>query len=186
MQELVAFAKARPGTLNYGSGGNGSANHLAAEVFRSRTKVDIVHVPYKGGGPAVTDLVGGQISMMFATLASSHPHVVSGRLRALAVSSGKRSPALKELPTLHELGLTGVNVSEWQLLVVPAGTPPAIIDRIHREVMKAVADPTVRERLASLGATVEGTSPQEAAQFLKSELALWHQITREAGIKAMD
>ncbi len=186
MQELVAIAKAKPGTLNYGSGGNGSANHLAAEVFRSHTRIDIVHVPYKGGGPAVTDLVGGQISMMFATLASSHPHVTSGRLRALAVSSAKRSPALAALPTLDELGLRGVDVSEWQLLVVPAGTPSSVIDRIHREVAKAVADTTVRERMASLGATVEGTTPAAAAQFLKSELALWRRITREAGIKAMD
>jgi tripartite-type tricarboxylate transporter receptor subunit TctC len=185
-QELIAFARAKPGTLNYGSGGNGSANHLAAEVFRSYTKVDIVHVPYKGGGPAVTDLLGGQISMMFATLASSRPHVVSGRLRALALSSSKRSAALKDLPTLHELGLKGMDVSEWQLLVVPAGTPAPVVDRIHREVARAVADPTVRERLATLGSTLEGTSPQEASQFLRSELALWRRITREAGIQALD
>ena len=186
MQELITFAKTKPGTLNYGSGGIGSANHLAAEVFRSYTKIDIVHVPYKGGGPAVTDLVGGQIPIVFANLASSRPHVTSGRLRALAVSSAKRSPALKDLPTLQELGLSGVDVSEWQLLVVPAATPAAIIDRIHREIVRAVADQTVKERLASLGATVEGTSPQEAARFLKSELALWRRVVREAGITAMD
>jgi tripartite-type tricarboxylate transporter receptor subunit TctC len=186
VKELVALAKAKPGTLTYGTGGTGSANHLAAEVFISHTKIGIVHVPYKGGVPAVTDLVGGQISMMFATFATSHMHINSGRLRALAVSSGKRNPVLKNLPTLDELGLTGTDVSEWQLLVVPAGTPAAIIDVIHREVAKAVADPTVKERLANLGATVEGTTPQEAARFLKSELALWSKITREAGIAAMD
>ena len=124
--------------------------------------------------------------MMFATFATSHMHITSGRLRALAVSSGKRNPALRNLPTLDELGLTGMDVSEWQLLVVPAGTPSAIIDVIHREVVKAVADPTVKERLANLGATVEGTTPLEAARFLKSELALWSKITREAGIPATD
>jgi len=185
-QELVALAKAKPGTLNYGTAGVGSANHLAAEVFRSYTKVDIVHVPYKGGALAVTDLVGGQIPMMFATFASAHAQINSGRLRALAVSSIRRNPALKDLPTLDELGLKGMDVSEWQLLVVPSGTPGAIVERISREVAKAVADPTVKERLAALGATVEGTSPQEAAKFLRAELALWRRIVSEAGIKALE
>jgi tripartite-type tricarboxylate transporter receptor subunit TctC len=124
--------------------------------------------------------------MMFATFATSHMHIHSERLRALAVSSGKRNPVLKHLPTLDELGLTGTDVSEWQLLLVPAGTPSAIIDVIHREVVKAVADPVVKERLANLGTAVEGTTPIEAARFLKSELALWSKITREAGIPTMD
>jgi tripartite-type tricarboxylate transporter receptor subunit TctC len=186
MQDLLKLARARPGTLNYGSAGNGSANHLTTEVFRSFTKIDIVHVPYKGGGPAVADLVGGQLSLMFATISSSSAFVKQGRLRALAISNFRRNAALPDLPTLDELGLKGFNVNEWQVLVVPAGTPAAIIDRLYREVVKTLADPVVKERLAGLGAEAEGTNPQEATQFVKSELALWRKVSREAGIKTVD
>jgi len=186
MQELLKLARARPGALNYGSAGNGSANHLTTEVFRSVTGIDIVHVPYKGGGPAVADLVGGQISMMFATISSASAFVKQGRLRALAISNTRRNPALPDLPTLDELGLKGFNVNEWQVLVVPAGTPVPIVDRLNREVVRTLADSAVKERFAELGAEPDSSTPQEAAAFVKSEVALWRRISREAGIKTVD
>jgi len=184
--ELIAYAKTRPGALNYGSAGNGSANHLTMEVFKSMAGIDVVHVPYKGGAPAIADLVGGQVTMMFASALASLPHVKSGRLVALGVSSAARNPVMPEVPTVGESGLPGFEVSEWQMLLAPAGTPAPIIDRLHREAVRSLAYADVRERIAGLGSTVVGSTPAEAAAFLKAEVARWAEVARRAGIKAQD
>lgn len=185
-KELVALARAKPGAINYGSAGNGSANHLATEVFKSMAKVDVTHILYKGGGPAVADLVAGQIQMMFATILSCHQFVQQGKLRALAISNSRRTPALPDVPTVSESGVAGYEVNEWQVLVAPAGTPPRAVDRLHQALVKALADPTAKERLAGLGAEADGSSPQAASEFVRSELARWARIAKEAGIKTVD
>ena len=186
LNDLIALARKNPGKLNYGSAGNGSANHLTTEVFRSYTKVDIVHVPFKGGGPAVAALVAGQIDMLFATISSSSPYIKAGRLRSLALSNYKRSATLPDVPTLQELGLKDYNVNEWQVMVVPGNTPRAVVDRVNKETVAALADPKVKARLADLGAEPESTTPEEAAAFLKKEWALWRRIVKEAGIQTVD
>jgi len=187
MKELIALAKAKPGVMNYGSAGNGSANQLTTEVWRSVTGFpDIVHVPYKGGGPAVADLVGGQLSMMFATISSSYQFIKAGKLVPLALSNIRRNAALPDLPTIDELGVKGFNVNEWQVFVLPAGTPARVVERLNKEVVRALSDATVKERLAGLGAEPETTTPQEAAAFVKAELALWRRVVKEAGIKTVD
>ena len=186
LQDLIDLARKNPGKINYASAGNGSANHLTTEVFRSYTKVDIVHVPFKGGGPAVAALLGGQIDMLFATISSSHAHLKAGRLRGLALTNYKRSAALPEIPTLQELGLKGYNVNEWQVLVVPGGTPKPIIDRLQREAVAALADAKVKARLLETGTDAEGTTTAEAAEFLKREWALWRRVVKEAGIHTVD
>jgi tripartite-type tricarboxylate transporter receptor subunit TctC len=186
LNDLIALTRKNPGKLNYGSAGNGSANHLTTEVFRSYTKVDIVHVPFKGGGPAVAALVGGQIDMLFATISSSSPHIKAGRLRPLALTNYKRSATLPDVPTLQEMGLKDYNVNEWQVLVVPANTPKPVVDRLNKETAAALADPKVKARLVELGAEAEATSVDEAAAFLKSEWALWRRIVKEAGIQTVD
>ena len=186
LNDLVALTRKNPGKLNFGSAGNGSANHLTTEVFRTYIKVDIVHVPFKGGGPAVAALVGGQIDMLFATISSSTPHIKAGRLRALALTNYKRSSALPEVPTLQELGLKDYNVNEWQVIVVPGNTPRPIVERLNKETAAALADPKVKARLVELGAEAESTSVEEAAAFLKKEWALWRRIVKEAGIQTVE
>jgi len=186
LDDLVALARKNPGKLNYGSAGNGSANHLTTEVFRSYTKVDIVHVPFKGGGPAVGALVGGQIDMLFATISSSSPHIKAGRLRALALTNYKRSATLPDLPTLQELGLKDYNVNEWQAMVLPGNAPKAIVDRVNKATIAALADANVKMRLVELGAEAESSTPDGAAAFIKRELALWRKVVKEAGIQTVD
>ncbi|HKA44477.1 MAG TPA: tripartite tricarboxylate transporter substrate binding protein [Burkholderiales bacterium] len=185
-QELITLAKAKPGALNYGSAGNGGANHLATEVFRSMSGIDIVHVPYKAIGQALSDLLGGQISMLFGTVTSVHPYIKSGRLKALCISNIRPNPALPEVAPCSERGVAGYNVNEWQVLVVPGRTPPGVVERLHKEVVKALADPDVKNRLAGLGAEPVGSSPREAADFVRSELARWAKIVKEAGIQPVD
>jgi tripartite-type tricarboxylate transporter receptor subunit TctC len=186
VKELIAYAKARPGALNYASAGNGSANHLTMEVFRSRAGLDVVHVPYKGGAPAIADTVGGQVSMMFASALASLQHVKSGRLIALGISSATRNAAAPAVPTISETGLPGFEVNEWQMLLAPAATPAPVIDRLYREAVKSLTYADVKERLAGLGSTPIGNTPAEAAVFLKTELARWAEVARSAGIKAQD
>jgi tripartite-type tricarboxylate transporter receptor subunit TctC len=182
MDQLIALAKAKPGMLNYGSAGNGSANHLAAEVFKQMTGINIVHVPYKGGGPGVAALVAGEIPMMFTTIASSHPFIQSGKLIPLAVSNINRSAALPGVPTVSELGLTGYSVNEWQVLIVPAGTPSNVIDRLHKEVVKALAIAAVKERFPGIGLEAIGGDSKEAAAFVKAELDRWARVIPAADI----
>ena len=186
LQDLVDLARKHPGKLNYGSAGNGSANQLTTEVFRSYTKVNMVHVPFKGGGPAVAALVGGQIDLLFATISSSAPHIRAGRLRPLALTYYKRSSTLPEVPTLQELGLKDYDYNEWQVLVAPGGTPRPVIDKLHKAVVAALDDAKVRARMVELGNEVEGTTPEEALAFLKKEWALWPRIVKEAGIQVVN
>jgi tripartite-type tricarboxylate transporter receptor subunit TctC len=186
LSDLLALMRKNPGKINYASAGNGGANHLATEVFRLYTKVDIVHVPFKGGGPAVAALVGGQIDMLFATISSSAAHIQAGRLRGLALTYYKRSSALPDIPTLQELGLKDYNVNEWQCLVVTGGTPKAVIDRLQKEAVATLKDPKVKARMIELGAETEGTTTAQTAAFLKSEWALWRKTVKEAGIKTVD
>ncbi len=182
--QLVALAKARPGQLAYASGGIGGSAHLATELFRSLTQVDMVHVPYKGSGAAIADLIGGQVPLCICTLPSVFPHVKSGRLRALAVTTTRRSAAAPDIPTVAEAGVAGFEVTQWYGLLAPAGTPAAIIERLNADVGKALKHPDTRSRLQAEGAEPVGGSPQEFGAFFKAEIAKWTQILQKAGIRA--
>ncbi|MET0962750.1 MAG: tripartite tricarboxylate transporter substrate binding protein [Noviherbaspirillum sp.] len=161
VKELIAYAKAHPNKVNFASAGNGSSNHLTGEMFKSATGVDIVHVPYKGDGPAMTDLMGGQVAMMFTTIVAAMPHVSSGKLRAIAVASPKRSAAMPDLPTIDESGVPGFNSSSWGGILFPVGTPKEAVSRMHDGVIKVLAMPDIKEKLNALGAEVVGNSPAE-------------------------
>lgn len=182
--EVIALAKAQPGKLTYASGGTGTTSHLAGEMFKSAAKVDIVHVPYKGNSPAITDLVGGQTTMAFATMPTVMPMVKAGRLRALAVIGSTRAAALPEVPTVAESGLPGFAVSNWIGLFAPAGTSPEIVKRVNAEVLKIMQSPEVVKRLETEGAKFVPMSAEQFADFQKAELAKWGKAIREAGIKA--
>jgi tripartite-type tricarboxylate transporter receptor subunit TctC len=182
VKQLIALAKARPGALNFGSAGNASANHLATAKFMHMSGINLTHVPYKGGGPAVISLVGGETSMLFATIPSAIQHIQSGRLRALAVSRAQRNPALPDVPTVAEAGVPGYEAIEWNGVMVPAGTPPAVIRRIHQAITKALAIPAVKERIVQVGAEVVGSSPEEFGSFIKSEISVWAKVIKEVGI----
>jgi tripartite-type tricarboxylate transporter receptor subunit TctC len=182
VKELIALAKARPGELNFGSAGNASANHLATAKFMHMSGIKLTHVPYKGGGPAVISLVGGETSMLFATIPSAIQHIQSGRLRALAVSRAQRNPALPDVPTVAEAGVPGFEAIEWNGVMVPAGTPAAVIRRIHQALAKALAVPAMKDRIVQVGAEVVGSSPEEFAAFIKSEFSAWSKVVKEVGI----
>lgn len=186
VKELIAFAKQRPGALYYGSAGNGSVNHLTMEVFRWMAGIDVVHVPYKGGAPAFTDVIGGQIPLMFPTIVMSNHHIKSGRLTPLGISSAKRSSVLPNIPTVAEAGLPGFDVNEWQMMMAPARTPAAIIDRVHAELVKAMQIPEAKERILALGAEPIGASPKDATAFLKNEMARWARVAKEAKIPLVE
>ncbi|HEY4372547.1 MAG TPA: tripartite tricarboxylate transporter substrate binding protein [Burkholderiales bacterium] len=179
--ELVQYAKARPGRLNFGSGGNASPPQLSGELFKSMAGINIVHVPYKTTAAAVMDVVGGQLQMMFAVGALGIPQVKAGRLRGLAVTTPKRSPALPELPTMIESGYPGFEVLGWNGVLVPARTPPSIIQRLHDEIVKALQLPDVRETLAAAGLETIGDTPEEFAAFMKTETARWTRVARQSG-----
>ena len=183
VKEFIAFAKANPGKLNFGSGGPGTTPHLAGEMLKMMTKVQMTHVPYKGGGPALADLVGGQIHLMLENIPSTLPHVKTGRLRALAVSGLERSPLVPDLPTLNEAGLKGYEIVGWNGLFVPSGTPRNIIAYLHGLTVKALAQPDVKARLATLGAEGVGNTPEQFRAFLKAEIAKWARVVKEAGLK---
>ncbi len=183
IKDLIALAKAKPATLTYGSAGNGSANHLATERFAHMAGIKLVHVPYKGGGPAVISIVQGETTMLFATIPSSIQHFKTGRLIPLAVTSAKRNSALPDLPTIAEAGVPGYEAIEWQGLMVPAGTPQAVIRTLYQATTKASQVPEVREKVAGLGAEFANTTPEEFEQFIKRELAVWSKVVKEVGIK---
>ena len=183
VKELIALAKAQPGKLTFGSSGTGGAPHMAVELFKILAKVNVVHVPYKGGGPAMADLVGGQISGSFASMPSSIPFVRGGKLRALAVTAPKRSPAVPEVPTISEAGIPGFAVLDWQGLFTTAKTPPAIVSKLNAEVARILALPDVIEKLAVAGVEIQTSSPKEWGDFVKSEIAKWAKVVKEAGIK---
>jgi tripartite-type tricarboxylate transporter receptor subunit TctC len=183
VQALIQAAKAKPGSLSFASSGNGSAQHLAGELFRQQAAVELVHVPYKGGGPALTDVMAGQVPMYFANMASGLPYVKAGRLRALGITGSKRTPAAPELPTIAESGLPGFEVYEWNAIFAPGSTPPDIVRRLHAEFAKALAQKDVQERIASLGGEISGASPQDTRAFIAQQTVKWAKVVREARIK---
>ena len=183
VKDLIALAKSRRGELTYASAGIGSSNHLSGELFKMMAGVDIVHVPYKGGGAAVTDLLAGNVSMYFGTTPSTMPHVRSGRLRALGVTGAKRSPTIPDVPTIAEAGLPGYEQSAWHGLLAPSGTPPAIIGKLHTEVARILQLPDMAERFTAQGVDVIGSSPAEFAAFIQQDIAKYAKIVKTAGIR---
>ena len=184
VKELIALAKARPGEINFASSGHGTPAHLAGELFNSMAGVKMVHVPYKGAAPALADLLGGQVQLMFSTMPPALPHVKDGKLRALAVTSAKRSPAAPDLPTLDEIALPGFEANTWHGVVVPAGTPATIVARLNREIVAILHLPDVVERFSSQGAEALGSTPEEFAAYIRSETLKWARVVRESGAKA--
>lgn len=183
VRDLIALAKAHRGALTYASAGIGSSNHLSGELFRVMAGVEIVHIPYKGGGAAVTDLLGGQISMYFGTTPSTMPHVRTGKLRALGVTTAKRTVAAPDVPTIAESGLPGYEQSAWHGLLAPAGTPQAIITKLHAEVLRALRSPDVVERFTVQGIDIIGNSPTEFAAFIREDVAKYAKLIKAAGIR---
>ena len=183
IKQLIAVAKAQPDKLSYASGGIGGAGHLGVELFTSLTQVKMVHVPYKGTGAAIADLIGGQVPLCFCTLPSVFSHVKGGRLRALAVTTAKRAPSAPDIPTIAESGVPGYEMSQWYGLLAPAGMPAPIMDRLNAEVAKALQHPDVRTRFAAEGAEPVSSSPQEFAKFYKAEIAKWTAVVQKAGIR---
>ena len=182
VKQLIVLAKARPGELNFGSAGNASANHLATAKFMYMSGTNLTHVPYQGGGPAVISLLSGETSILFATIPSSIQHIQSGRLRGLAVSRAQRNPALPDVPTVAEAGVPGYEAIEWNGVMVPAGTPPAVVRRIHQALSKVLTAPAMKERIVGVGAEVVGSSPEEFTAFIKSEFSAWAKVIKETGI----
>ncbi|HUL93501.1 MAG TPA: tripartite tricarboxylate transporter substrate binding protein [Burkholderiales bacterium] len=183
VKELIVLAKAKPGSLHYASSGNGSATHMATELFKFMTGTDIVHVPYNGGGPAVVAVVGGQVPIYTGSIPSQVQHVKSGKLVALAVTSSKPDPALPGIPTVAEAGVPGYEAVEWQGVVVPAGTPGPVIERLNRAIVQSVKAPDFNERLVGVGAHAVGSTAAEFADYLKKELATWSRVIKATGIK---
>jgi len=183
VKELIALAKARPGQINYSSSGPGGAPHLGVELFKSMTKVNLVHIPYKGSGPSFVDLLAGQVSLTCDSLLQSLPYIKGGRLRALAVLGGKRSPLLPDVAIVGET-VPGYELTNWFGMTVPAATPRDLINRLYGDVSKVLQQADFRERIANMGAGVVGSSPDQFGAFMKSESAKWGRVIREANIKA--
>ncbi len=184
VKELIALAKAKPELLNFGSAGNGAPSHLAGEMFKAAAGVKLTHVPYKGAGPAVNDLVAGQIQVMFAPMVAVLPQVKAGRLKALAVTSAKRSAAVKDLPTLAESGLPGFEISSWFGFFVPAATPTAVVERLHAETVKALKSADVIERMGREGAEPVGNTPAEFTAYVAAEFTKFGKVVKDNNIKS--
>jgi tripartite-type tricarboxylate transporter receptor subunit TctC len=184
VKELIVMAQAKPGQVTYASYGNGSSAHLIAELFKMTAGVDLLHVPYKGAAPAVNDLVGGQVNVIFADVAAILPHVKSGKARALGIGSAKRFEGLPEVPTIAEAGVPGFEAGGFLGLVAPAGTPPAAIEMLNGAVVKALAAPEVRERLMALASPPVGDTPAEFGRFLREQVEKWARVIRAGNIKA--
>jgi len=183
LKDLIAAAKAEPGKLTYASAGNGSSGHLAGELLKSTAKIDVLHVPYKGGAPAITDLLGGRISFMPINPVEVLAHIQAGRLRALAVASDKRFPLLPDVPTVAEAGVRGYDASVWWGLVAPAKTAPEIVRQLNAETNKALADPAVAKKLGELGVVVTPGTPEQFASFINAQTDLWSGVIKSAGIR---
>lgn len=181
--EFIKLAKSKPGKLNFGSGSTGSAGHLAGELFKTMAGVDMAHIPYKGAAGAMQDLIGGRVDLMFDNLASSLSQVKGGRVRALAVTTSKRTKLAPELPTIAESGLPGFDISTWFGIFVPAGTPRPVVDRLHAEFTRALAAPDVREKMLALGAEPVGSTPEQFAAYVKAEAAKYAKLVRTSGAK---
>ena len=183
LQDVIAAAKAKPGQVAFASAGNGTSPHLAGELLKSIAKVDMTHVPYKGSGPAVTDVISGQVPMMFDTMLVVGPHIKGGKLRAVAVASGKRLSALPDVPTAAEAGVKGFEVSSWQAIFAPAKTPKPIVERLNTEIAAVLKMPDVQARLTELAVEPDGGSPEKLAEYQKAEIARWAKVVKEAGVK---
>jgi tripartite-type tricarboxylate transporter receptor subunit TctC len=183
VREFIAHAKANPGKLNFGSGSTGSAGHLAGELFKAMAGVEMTHVPYKGAAPAMTDLIGGNIQLMFDNLASSLAQVRAGKIRALAVTTARRSPLAPELPTVAESGLPGFDISTWFGVFAPAGTPREALERLHAQFTRALAAPDVREKMLNLGAEPVGSKPEEFASYIRAEAEKYARVIKASGAK---
>ena len=181
VKELIAYAQANPGKVNYGSSGNGSSIHLSGALFESMAKVQMTHVPYKGSAPAVADLLGGQIAIMFDNMPSALQHVKSGKLRALGVTSAKRSAELPNVPTIAEAGVPGYEATSWFGMFAPANTPPEVLAKLHGVIIKALADPEVKKKISEQGAEPHPESPSEFATFIKNETAKWGKVVKDSG-----
>jgi tripartite-type tricarboxylate transporter receptor subunit TctC len=182
--DLIALAKENPGQLNYASAGIGSFQHLGGELFKLTAGVNIVHVPYKGGGPAMTDVLGGHTKIMFSSLVQTTPFVLNGQLRALGTSGAKRNPALPDVPTIAEAGLPGYEATNWWGIVAPAGTPPAIVEKLHKEIAAVQNSPQTKEQFAAQGADIVQMTAPEFGTFIEKEINKWERVVKEAGIKA--
>jgi len=180
--ELVALVKARPGQLSYSSSGNGSGAHLAGEMLRSLARVEIVHVPYKGAGPAMPDLIAGQVQLSFITYTAAGPHIKTGRLRALGVTTAKRSPTLPDLPAIGET-LAGYDSAVWYGFAAPAGTPPEIVSKLNAEVLRVLAAPDFRSRITLEAVSPIGSTPEEFGSFMRSEIVRWAKVVKDSGAK---
>ena len=183
VQELIALAKKQPGRIAYASSGNGSAQHLAAELFRQRAGIDLVHVPYKGGGPALQDVIGGQVPMFFANMASGLPHVKTGKVRGLAVTGAKRSASAPDIPTIAETGVPGYEVYEWNAVFAPAGTPTEIISKAQAAIQRALSAPDVKERIAALGGEIQAMPSTETAKWLNAQVEKWARVVKDANVR---
>ena len=181
--ELIAYAKANPGKLNFASSGNGTSIHLSGELFKVMAGVQMTHIPYKGSAPALQDLLGGQVQLMFDNLPPSLPQIKAGKVRALAVTSLTRAPALPDVPTVAESGLPGFEASSWFGILAPAGTPPAIVAKLNAEIAKWLATPEAKEKLAKQGANAAGGTPEDFAKHIAAETAKWAKVVKDSGAK---
>lgn len=184
VSDVIANAKAQPGRLTYASAGNGTSIHLAGEVFTSLAKIDMQHIPYKGSGPAVTDLIGGQVNYMFDSITSAKPHIASGKIRAIGLTTTKRSKSLPGVPTIAESGLPGYDVTPWFAVFVPSGTPAPIIKKLNKALVSSLESPEIKEKFENIGAEPVGSSPEETAKYLNKEIERWGKVISTNGIKA--
>jgi tripartite-type tricarboxylate transporter receptor subunit TctC len=184
VKELLALAKAKPGTINFASAGSGGPTHLAGEMFRSAANIDIVHIPYKGNAAALTELAGGQVQMMFSNMLTAMPHVRTGRLRALAVSTAKRSPQAPDLPTVAESGVAGFDVTPWYGVLAPAGLPAPLVAKWNREIVRIVLLPDMKEKFVAQGIDLTSSTPAEFSALIRSEIPKWRKVVKETGAKA--
>jgi tripartite-type tricarboxylate transporter receptor subunit TctC len=183
VKELIALARSKPGKLNYGSSGTGGLSHLSGALFGYLANIDIVHIPYKGGNPAMIDVIAGQIQMLYSTILQSQPHIKAGKLRPLAVTTAKRSRAAPELPTMQEAGVKGYEVAGWYGVIAPVKTPQAIIDKLNKEIVQILHSQEVAPRLAADGSEPVGSTPQQFGQHIKSEVSKWAKLTKQMNIR---
>jgi tripartite-type tricarboxylate transporter receptor subunit TctC len=183
VKDLIALARAKPGQINYASAGSGTPPHLAGELFKVMAKIDMVHVPYKGNAPAFTDVIGGQVSLIFPTMPSAMPFIKSGKLRPIAVTSAKRSPAAPDIPTIAESGLPGYEATSWYGILAPARTPPQIVARLHEVLVTIIGAPDMKDKLAAQGLDPVGNTPQQFAAVIRSEIVKWAKVVKASGAK---
>lgn len=181
--ELVAAAKAKPGSINYASAGPGTAQHMTGELFKSKAGIDLVHVPYKGSGPGIIDLLGGQVPLMVDSQASALPYVKTGKLRAIAVTTTARTPQLPDVPTVNESGYAGFSGVGWSGFLLPAGTPREIVEKISKDTQTALGEPALRDRIIALGAIPDPLTPKQFADYIRAEIAQWGEVARVAKVK---